>query len=121
MTHLFLQVRAESRESTNTRSCYKQITLQILFSVHIDEYLLRVHLLRRQLSAVGTANLALEGFLSVDTLAALCSVHGLGSVFVQGRKLALLANGVDQLHHRLRRQVLLRVTALPLRVRSSRR
>ena len=107
----FLTSLSQSRERTNNGSCYKQITLQILFSVHIDEYLLRVHLLRRQLSAVRTANLTLKGVLTVDTLATLRSVHGLGSIFVQRRKLSLLTNEVDNLHHRLRGQILLLITA----------
>ena len=107
---MILYSYTESRESTNNASCYKQITLQILFSVHIDEHLLGVHLLRRKLSAVGSANLTQKSLLSVDTFTALGSVHRLRTVLIQRREFSVLTDLVDELHHGLGSQILLRVT-----------
>ena len=95
--------------------------LQTVLPIHIDKHLLGIHLLGGQLAAVLAPNLSLQRRLSVDSLAALLPVHRLRSRLVQRRQLALLADVVQQLHRRLRRQALLRITPTPQALRSNRR
>lgn len=87
--------------------------LQTVLSIHIDKHLLGIHLLGGQLAAVLASDLSLQRGLSVDSLAALLSVHRLRARLVQRRQLALLADVVQQLHRRLRRQALLHLTRPP--------
>ena len=82
--------------------------LKVLLAVHVDEHLLRVHLLLRKLSAELSTQFATQkSLLTVNSLATLSTVHGLRSRAVQRRKLALLADVVEKLNRSLGSQALL--------------
>lgn len=84
--------------------------LKVLLTVHIDEHLLGVHLLLGKLSAELSAQLSTQkSLLTIHSLAALSTVHGLGARAVQRRQLALLANIVEEFDGGLGGQTLLDV------------
>lgn len=92
---------------TNTINYDKQNILKAIFSIHINEHLLGIHLLCRKFTAILAANLSEQRVLPIDSLAALLTVHRLRPRLVQRRQLSLLPDVVQELHGRLGRQTLL--------------
>ena len=91
---------------------FKTARLKVLFSVHINKYLLWVHLLGRKFTAILASQLSLQCLLTIDSLATLLSVHRLRSRAVQRRQLSFLANIVQKFHRCLWCQTLLHVTLI---------
>ena len=102
---------SSSSSQTNKINYYKHIRLKVLLAIHIDEHLLRVHLLLRKLSAELSTQFATQkSLLTVNSLATLSTVHGLRSRAVQRRKLSLLADVVEKLNRSLGSQTLLAIS-----------
>ena len=92
-------------------SYYKQILLKALFTIHINKDLLRIDLLLRKLSAELPTQFATQkSLLTVNSLAALSTIHGLRSRAIQGRKLSLLADVVEKFNRSLGSQALLPIS-----------
>ena len=94
----FFSLTFDSLVKTNTPfSYYKQITLKVFFTIHIDEDLLGINLLFREFSTVLSSDFSEKGLLAVHSFAAFLAIHGLGARFIERREFAFLADVVEEL------------------------
>ena len=89
-------------ETNSPFSYYKQITLKVFFTIHIDEDLLGINLLFREFSTVLSSDFSEKGLLAVHSFAAFLAIHGLGAGFIERREFAFLADVVEELDGGLR-------------------
>ena len=97
----------------STRSCncvfVQTIRLKVLFSIHINKHLFRVHLLGRKFTTEFASQFSLQRLLTINSLTTLLAIHRLGPRTIQRRQLSFLTDVIQQFHRCLWCQTLLHI------------